>query len=196
MDKKITDRGGQAGSNAAALPAECRSFLGGYSEFRDGRLGPEQRAFFLGHMSRCSACRRYDRVIRKGTEVLRQPDGVRAITVLSLAEVRRRARAFEQRSLALGTAGSGVTMSAAVLVALLLAAVAWSPFFSGTTPEVEMPPVVAGAPPPTTAPAFVPLVKLLPSEPKEPSLWSRVRSLFADDGPGGVVHTEPDPDPD
>ena len=114
---------------------------------------------------------------------------------MSIAEVRFRAAAFERESLALGTAGSGVTLSAAVVVALLLAAVAWSPFFSGTTPEVEMPPVVAGAPSPASAPSFAPLERRKPLNSGEPHLWDDVRSTFGEPEPGRARESEADTDP-
>lgn len=195
VDKKITHRGDPAGTNAAPLPDGCRKFLARYSQYRDGRLDTEDRSFSIGHMARCSSCRRYDRVIRRGVQVLREPVGAATAPSLSMAEVRLQATAFERESLALGTAGSGVTLSAAVVVALLLAAVAWSPFFSGTTPEVQMPPVVAGAPSPTSAPAFAPLERLSPPEFGQPDLWDSVRSIFFEDGPGRVQETEADPGP-
>ena len=195
VDKKIAHRGDPAGTSAAPLPDGCRKFLAGYSEYRDGRLDTGGRSFFIGHMARCSTCRRYDRVIRRGVQVLREPVEAATAPSLSMAEVRLRATAFERESLALGTVGSGVTLSAAVLVALLLAAVAWSPFFSGTTPEVQMPPVVAGAPPPTSAPAFAPIERLSPPEFGQPNLWDSVRSIFFEDGPGRVQEIEADSDP-
>ena len=195
VDKKIAHRGDPAGTSTAPLPEGCRKFLARYSQYRDGRLDTGGRSFFIGHLARCSSCRRYDRVIRRGVQVLREPVEVASAPSLSMAEVRLQATAFERESLALGTAGSGVTLSAAVVVALLLAAVAWSPFFSGTTPEVQMPPVVAGAPPPTSAPAFAPLERLSPPEFGQSDLWASVRSIFFENGPGRVQDTEADPDP-
>lgn len=104
-------------------------------------------------MAGCAPCRRYDRVIRKGVDVLRRNPQGSPRRRLAVVEVRRLAAAFDMESPALGTAGSGVTIAAAALVALLMAAVAWSPFLSWQTPEVAMPPVVAGAPsPPTESP--------------------------------------------
>lgn len=168
------------GTSAAPLSEECRRFLKGYSEFRDGRLDSESRSFFIGHIARCSSCHRYDRVICKGVQVLREPVEATAAAPMNIAEVRYRAAAFERESLALGTAGSGVTLSAAVVVALLLAAVAWSPFFSGTTPEVEMPPVVAETPVSTSAPTFAPLEKRSPDELRQPDLWDGIRSILSE----------------
>ena len=152
----------------ASLPEWCRRFVDGYSEYRDGRLEPEDRSFFIGHMAQCASCRRYDRVIRRGIQVLREPVEAPSGALMSIAEVRFRATAFERESLALGTAGSGVTLSAAVVVALLLAVVAWGPFFSGTTPQVEMPPVIAETSPPAGAPTFAPLERLSPASRTQP----------------------------
>lgn len=177
-----------------SLPKWCRKFLDRYSEYRDGRLDAEDRSFFVGHMASCSSCRRYDRVIRRGVRVLREPVEAPAAAPLSIAEVRYRATAFERESLALGTAGSGVTLSAAVVVALLLAAVAWSPFFSGTTPEVDMPPVVAETPPPASAPALVPLELLSRTQPVQPDLWDSVRSMFFEERLGRVQESGANPD--
>ena len=194
VDKKIVHRGDPAGTDTASLPDGCRNFLVGYSEYRDGHLASEDRSFFVGHMARCSSCRRYDRVIRRGVQVLREPVAASAMSSLSTAEVRFRATAFERESLALGTAGSGVTLSAAVVVALLLAAVAWSPYFSGT-PEVEMPPVVAGAPATTVAPAIAPLERLSPPGVGQSDLWDSVRSIFFEAGARSAQESEADPDP-
>ncbi len=194
VDKKIASPGDLAGTSAS-LPDGCRKFLDGYSEYRDGRLDTEDRSFFMGHMAQCSSCRRYDRVIRRGVRVLREPVEASAPATMSIAEVRFRATAFERESLALGTAGSGVTLSAAVVVALLLAAVAWSPFFSGTTPEVDMPPVVAGAPHPPSTPSFAPLEMRSPLDLRQPDLWDTVRSIFVAQGLGRVQESKADTDP-
>lgn len=196
MDNKIANRGDAAGTDTDPVPKWCRKFLEGYSDFRDGRLDAEDRSPFVGHMAGCPSCRRYDRVIRRGVGVLRKPAEEPAAAPMSIAEVRYRATAFERESLALGTAGSGVTLSAAVVVALLLAAVAWSPFFSGTTPEVDMPPVVAGTPPAAGAPAFLPLERLTPAVPREPDLWDSVRWLFPEQQSDGARDARANPDRD
>lgn len=195
VDKKIARRGDSAGTSAAALPDECRRFLKEYSEFRDGRLDSGSRSFHVGHIARCSSCRRYDRVIRKGVQILREPVEVPTAAPMNVAEARCRATAFERESLALGTAGSGVTLSAAVVVALFLAAIAWSPFFSGTIPEVEMPPVVAGTPPSTSAPTFAPLETRSPAALRRPDLWDGLRSMISEREPGRRV-TRADSNPD
>ncbi len=168
VSKKIANREKPAGTATPASPAGCREFLEGYSEYRDGRLDAGDRSSFAGHMAGCSACRRYDRVIRTGVRVLREPGAAPSRAHLSVAEVRFRAAALERESPALGTAGSRSTLSAAVAVALFLAAVAWSPFLSAGTPEIEMPPLFAGAPPSASVPAFAPLARLSPPDVRRP----------------------------
>ena len=168
VSKQIANREDPAGNETPSPPGECREFLEGYSEYRDGRLDDGKRSSFLGHMAACSPCRRYDRVIRTGVRVLREPGPAPSRTPLSIAEVRFRATALERESPALGTAGSRATLSAAAAVALFLAAVAWSPFLSGGTPEIEMPPLFAGAPPSASAPAFAPLARLSPPDVRRP----------------------------
>lgn len=173
----------------------CRAFLDRYSDYRDGRLDDLGRSRFIGHMAECGPCRRYDRVVRRGVDVLRKaPQGVPRRR-LSVGDVRRLATAFERESLALGTAGSGVTLAAATLVALLLAAVAWSPFLSRHTPDVRMPPVVAGAPPVPVAPS-VSLSETRASEFRQSDLGDIFRSMLFELGPGSSQESEADPEPE
>ena len=141
-----------------AVPPACRRFLDGYSDYRDGRLKPEARSRVIGHLEACAPCARYDRVIRKGVQVLRAQQPETAARPTRVAAVRHRALAEERRPQALGAAGSGMTLAASLIVTVLLTAAAWLPFLSLPTPEVDMPPVVASAP---TVP-LVPLVFSLP----------------------------------
>lgn len=194
VDRKIASPG-DAGGGRASPPDGCRRFLDGYSEYRDGRLDKEDRSGLVGHMARCSSCRRYDRVIRRGVGILREQAEAPPSATTSIAEVRRRATASERESLALGTAGSGVTLSAAVLVALLLAAVAWSPLFSGATREVDMPPVAAGAPTPPGVPSFAPLETRSAADLRRSDVWDTVHSLFVERGLGRVRESGAGADP-
>ena len=134
----------------------CRWFLDRYSEYRDARLDKATRALADAHLVACSSCRRYDRVVRRGVDVLRHPRSAPDSRPLGIAFLRDRALAAERESRALGTAGSGVTLAAAAVVALLLSVAAWFPVLAGGTPEVEIAPVVAAAPRPV-GPAFFPI---------------------------------------
>ena len=176
--------------------AGCRAFLDRYSDYRDDRLDDEGRSLFIEHMATCGHCRRYDQVIRKGINVLRKSSQTPPRRRLSVAEVRRLATTFERESLALGTAGSGVTLAAAALVALIMAAVAWSPFFSGHTPEVEMPPVLAGAPPPAAPPSSSSSGTMTPLEFRQDDLGGIIRSMLFELRPGSLRDAEAEPDPE
>lgn len=115
----------------------------------------------VGHLEVCASCARYDRVIRQGVRVLRaQPSTVPA-RAIGMAAVRRQALAADRRSQAMSAAGSGMTLAASLIVTVLLTAAAWLPFLSLPTPEVDMPPVVASAPPAPPVPA-APLLFSLP----------------------------------
>ena len=196
VNKKIPYREDPLGSAASPAPEDCRAFLDRYSDYRDGRLGDEGRSFFVGHIAGCGPCRRYNHVIRKGVDALWNTSPGSPRRHLSVGEVRRLAATFERKSLALGTAGSGVTLAAAALVALLMAAVAWSPFFSGHTPEVQMPPVVAGAPPPPVVPSFSSPRTIAPLEYRQGELGEIFRAMLFKLGPSRAREAEADSDPD
>ncbi len=51
---------------------ECREFLLRYSEYDDSLIPAHEADRFRSHMAECSACARYDRVLRKGRMVARQ----------------------------------------------------------------------------------------------------------------------------
>ena len=197
VDKKIARRGGSSADVRTSLPGACRKFLAGYSDYRDACLSSEDRSFFVDHLARCASCRRYDRVIRTGVRVLRDPIETPVGASMTMAEVRLRATAAERDSLALGTAGSGVALSAAVAVALLLAAVAWSPLFSGTTPEVRTPAVAAVASPPASAPTFAPLeTRLAPPGRSARDGWDGGGSTYDEREARPVEEPEANPVPD
>jgi len=199
VNRKIPYRKDPQGIAADPGPKSCRAFLDRYSDYRDGRLDDEGRSFFIGHMAGCEPCRRYDHVIRKGIEALRKAPPASSRRRLSVAEVRRLATAFERESLALGTAGSGVTLTAAVLVAVLMAAVAWSPYFSGNTPEVRIAPVVAGAPPPPVASSFSSSSSsetVAPPEFRQDELGEIIRSMLVEFAPARSRDAAASPDPD
>lgn len=60
-------------------------------------MPPAARAAVTAHLDSCASCRRYDRVIRRGVEALRSAPQIKPRKPLSVATVRRMARAAEQR---------------------------------------------------------------------------------------------------
>jgi hypothetical protein len=50
---------------------DCDTFLDGHSDFRDGLLTLPDRVAFEAHRRECDHCARYDRVVARGVQVLR-----------------------------------------------------------------------------------------------------------------------------
>ncbi len=51
---------------------DCRDFLDRYSDYDDSLLDEVELTRFRSHLSACSSCARYDRVLRKGRMLARQ----------------------------------------------------------------------------------------------------------------------------
>ncbi|MEJ2186430.1 MAG: zf-HC2 domain-containing protein [Gemmatimonadota bacterium] len=49
----------------------CRTFLERYSDLVDDMLAPAEVVAMRRHLAECQRCRRYDRVVRRGVQVLR-----------------------------------------------------------------------------------------------------------------------------
>lgn len=170
------------GGRRRAVPLECHSFLDGYSDYRDGRLEPEARSRLAGHIGACASCARYDRVIRQGVRVLRAEQPEVPALPSRVAAVRRQVRVEERRFRALGAAGSGMTLAASLIVTVLLTAAAWLPFLGLSAPEVEMPPVMAGAPAVPLTPLLFSLPRPFPAQPPRTAPVEIARSMLFEYG--------------
>jgi hypothetical protein len=56
---------------------DCRTFVEGFSEYRDELLPLPERLDFEAHLRACGSCSRYERVVRAGVEVLASGPEVR-----------------------------------------------------------------------------------------------------------------------
>lgn len=122
---------------------ECDEFIAGYSAYRDGHLGPGREERFREHLSACDSCARYDRVVSKGTQVLRDlprpepsPD--------FLARLRHRLYHVRDGIPLTADRGGGPAVVAVAAVGLL--AFAWLPFATHVSVEVELPAVAVEQP--------------------------------------------------
>jgi anti-sigma factor RsiW len=123
----------------------CAEFVEGFSEYYDG-TAPE--AFVReaeSHLERCATCRRYRRVMDRGAELLRalpEPE----VNEDFVPRLRHRLYHVDQEPSLHGHTTSGTTALALIGVALLLAAVAWSPALWQGVPTVELAPIVVSRP--------------------------------------------------
>ncbi len=123
---------------------QCEEFLEGYSEFLDGRLGKERRAAFEAHREACCICGRYDRVVQRGLSVWRNlPDIDPSPDFLP----RLRHRLYHVDDEAHLSQSRHVGSAALIAVAAVgMLALAWLPFATRMTVEVELPPLAVEAP--------------------------------------------------
>ncbi|NNM33722.1 MAG: zf-HC2 domain-containing protein [Gemmatimonadetes bacterium] len=133
-------------NHTTAGPMDCDRFIDTYTDYRDGQLDAATRRAVTLHLSECDSCRRYDRVLSAGVDLLRSMD-VDSDRALSLGRVERLAldADLEART-ALPLVFRRPIAAAGVLAAALLAALAFFPEGIPGTPELELPAVVAVEP--------------------------------------------------
>lgn len=162
----------------------CSDFLAGFSEFYDAANGSPERAAAIAHMAECEACARYNEVVERGIELLRN------IPRKELGEnfrPRLEHRLFhlaDEEALGRGGSASGTTVATAVGMAVLLAAVAWAPSIRKSVPEVELQPIVVSAPPAragtssVSPPMFFQTNPFAPRRDKSEDMWSASLTLL------------------
>lgn len=125
---------------------QCNSFVERYTDFRDGLLSPEQETEFEEHLEACPACRRYDRVIHGGIDLLCELPTPEASEDF-MPRLQHRLYNLDQGVL---DASSNRFLGSAALVAVAsvgLLALFWLPFAANVPIEVELPAVAAERPP-------------------------------------------------
>jgi len=160
----------------------CQDYLHRFSEFVDGRLGPDIQDEMRAHHASCPSCERYFRTVTEGSDLLR---GLPHLDVPDDFMPRLEHRIFhvdDGEAIARQTLGTGATTLSILVLAALMALSAWAPTLSSSEVVVDLPPVVVANPP---APSFT-------NRPSRPS-FSRNRSLFTtaefQDGIWGDSHT-------
>lgn len=127
----------------------CEEFLEGYSEFLDGRLPHDQRTAFKAHREACRTCGRYDSVVRRGLHVWRNLPQIDSSPDF-VPRLRHRLYHVDDSS----SFSENRHLGSAALVAVAsvgLLALAWLPFATRMTVEVELPAVAVEAPVTTEA---------------------------------------------
>ncbi len=127
----------------------CTEFLKAYSEYLDGRMPPRERERHEEHVCECPHCRRYDRVVRRGISLYKSMPQVHASPDFGPR--------LQHRLFHIDDAGRLTTrrhLGSAALVAVAsvgFLALAWLPFATRMSVEVELPAVAVDAPTPETA---------------------------------------------
>jgi len=135
----------------------CEEFLASYSDYRDGDLSDIERAALHAHVKTCACCRRYDRVMQRGLDMLHALSPTQASADFSsrlqhlLYHVDTGSPFCSQRF-----RGSAALVGVA---AVGLVALFWLPFATHVPVELALPPVAVEAPEPpeaTVPPLFRP----------------------------------------
>lgn len=101
----------------------CQEFLARHAEYMDELIPAAERALWEAHISTCSSCARYDRVIRQGTQLLRESPRIEPSSdFFPRLQHRLYTIEYEMRS---SSRGPGAMTSLAI--AGVLALLAWSP---------------------------------------------------------------------
>lgn len=121
---------------------DCIEFLTHHSEYLDGVGGVEGAAAFEAHVRACPSCARYDRVVRRGADVLRELPPMQPSEDF-LPRLRHKLYHLEDE-LSRRPALTGSTVMGVVLILGFIAA-AWVPALVHRH-EVVLPPIVVEAP--------------------------------------------------
>ena len=118
----------------------CDEFLARHSEYLDGLLTPLAAARLNAHASVCHSCARYDRIVRKGIDLVRDLPDVQPSEEFEMRLQHRifhmeDAHALEPRPAgATGAAGAAAALGVAAAIALL----AWSPMLTPSAQDDGM----------------------------------------------------------
>lgn len=123
---------------------ECQEFLEGYSEYLDGRLDEEGRAAFRAHRDACTACERYDRVVRRGLTIWRNLPQLEPSPDFLPRLQHRLYHVDDAERLSMPRPLGSAALVAVGIVGFL--ALAWLPFATRMSVEVQLPAVAVEAP--------------------------------------------------
>lgn len=107
----------------------CGEFLARHSDYLDEELGADGAAEMRQHMGGCARCARYDRVLRRGLELVRDLEPVLPTTDGYVALHEHLARTTPPPP---ETAAPRAPLAATIAVAGVVALVAWSALFRAT----------------------------------------------------------------
>jgi len=127
----------------------CDQLIERYTDYRDGLLEAEALAEVETHLAACECCARYDRVMRRGLELLADmPEPETSDDFMP----RLRHRLYNvDCGIAEGRRSFGGSAALVGVAAVGLLALFWLPFAASVPLEMELPAVSAQYPPPGSA---------------------------------------------
>ena len=111
------------GKAGRAHEVGCDEFLARHSEYLDGLLEPLAKARLSAHAAACGSCARYDRIVRKGIDLVRDLPDVEPSEEFEMRLQHRIFHMEDARALQPRAAGAAAALGVAAAIALL----AWSP---------------------------------------------------------------------
>jgi hypothetical protein len=125
----------------------CADFLREYSNYRDGLVDTTSRAAIETHLSICSDCARYDRVVSAGVVQLRALPQVEPSSDFLPRLQHSIYHLQDERAWWARRDTSATSVGFVILLVFLIGTAAWIPTIGQSVPVVELPPVAAAAPP-------------------------------------------------
>jgi hypothetical protein len=130
---------------------KCQEFLEAYTVVSDGLADEAEAARVRTHRERCACCDRYARVLERGVALL---EGLPSVEPSDAFRPRLEHRLLhvdeELAALRRGGAVSATTGAAALAIAILFLAVAWSASIQASPPRVTLPAILAVPPAPVS----------------------------------------------
>jgi hypothetical protein len=169
---------------------KCQEFLEAYTLVSDGLADDAEAARVRAHRERCGCCDRYARVLERGVALL---EGLPPVEPSDAFRPRLEHRLLhvdeELAALRRGGAVSATTGAAAVAIAILFLAVAWSASIQASPPRVTLPAILAVPPGPSTSGAWrmSPVergdLRLTPAQLFSSDLWQPTQPTLYDYSP-------------
>ena len=153
---------------------DCSEFLSRFSDFYDASPESRLRRQAQAHLDECEKCARYERAVASGAAVLQDLPRVQLSDSFRPTLEHRLFHLEDENALARAAAASAIPALTAVGMAIVLAVVAWSPLLEGSTPQVDLAPIVVSGPP-SREPAFAGTERFAPRDPApglKKELWS------------------------
>jgi hypothetical protein len=124
---------------------DCNTFLSRYSDYLDHDMSVAERDAMEAHADVCDECAHYDRVVRRGTDVLRDLPEIEVSDDFA-DRLRWRLYAAEEEERRQRRLATPAQAAGTLAIAALLAATAWVPLMHSRPHVGRLPAVAAAAP--------------------------------------------------